>query len=87
MVKIPLEHQEFLQNNKQVVFPDQRIRLMTLTSIRDAVIAGKADGWGVIDFDFDTGEATFICVYCATGVEHPDAEAFSVKPGVLSTLH
>jgi hypothetical protein len=88
MVRIPPECQEFLRNNKQVVFPDRRIRFMTLEAIRKEVIAGKAEDLDVIDFDFDTGEATFVCVYCVTGVEHPDDEASSVtSEAVSATLH
>jgi len=86
MVGIPTECQDFLRNNKQVVCPDQRIRFMTLKAIRAAVIAGAADDWDVIDFDFDTGEATLVCVYCVTDVEHPGDEASSVKPP-SGTLH
>jgi hypothetical protein len=85
IAKIPKECQEFLRNNKQVICPDQRIRFMTLKALREAVVAGKADDWDVIDFDFDTGEATFVCVYCVTGVEHPEGTS-SVKPP-SSTLH
>lgn len=59
---------------------------MPLKAIRKEVIAGKADDWDVIDFDFDTGEATLVCVYCVTGVEHPDGEASSAKPP-MNTLH
>jgi hypothetical protein len=75
--RIPTECQEFLRNNKQVVCRDRRIRFMTLEAIRDAVMAGKADDLDVIDFDFDTGEGTFVCVYCVTGVEHPDDDTWS----------
>jgi hypothetical protein len=85
MVRIPTECQEFLRNNKQVVCRDERIRFMTLNSIRKEVIAGNADDWDVIDFDFDSGEATLVCVYCVTGVEHPDGTS-SVKPPTR-TLH
>jgi hypothetical protein len=85
-VGIPTECQDFLRNNKQVVCPDQRIRFMTLKAIRNAVIAGDADDWDVSDFDFDTGEATLVCVYCVTGVEHPKNGASSVEPP-SSTLH
>jgi hypothetical protein len=80
MVMIPPEHQEFFRNNKQVVCPDQRIRFMTLEAIRKEVIVGRADDWEVIDFDFDTGEATLVCVYCVTNVEHPGSRALSVNP-------
>jgi hypothetical protein len=86
MARIPTECQEFFRNNKQVVCPDQRIRFMTLKAIRKEVIAGNADDWDVIDFDFDTGEATLVCVYCVTGVEHPDGETSSDEPR-SSTLH
>jgi hypothetical protein len=86
MARIPPECQDFLRNNKQVICPDQRIRFMTLRVIREAVIAGKADDLDVIDFDFDTGEATLVCVYCVTDVEHPRDEASSVKPP-SNTLH
>jgi hypothetical protein len=85
-VEISTECQEFLRNNKQVVCPDQRIRFMPLEAIRSAVIAGNADDWDVIDFDFDTGEATRVCVYCVTGVEHPDNETSAVK-APKRTLH
>jgi hypothetical protein len=85
MVSIPTECQEFLRNNKQVVCRDERIRFMTLDSIRTEVIAGTADDWDVIDFDFDSGEATLVCVYCVTGVEHPDATSSGQPP--IRTLH
>jgi hypothetical protein len=86
LARIPAECHDFLRNNKQVVCSDERIRFMRLTALREAVIAGKADDWGVVDFNFETDEATFVCVYCVTGVEHPDDEASSVKPP-SSTLH
>lgn len=87
-VRIPPDCQKFLRNNKQVIFPDRRIRFVTLKAIRKAVIAGKAEDWDVIDFDFDTGEATLVCVYCVTGVEHPDDGASSVTSEEASaTLH
>src|ERR1700733_339363 len=85
MVSIPTECQEFLRNNKQVVCRDERIRFMTLNSIRKEVIAGNADDWDVIDFDFDSGEATLVCVYCVTGVEHPDGTSSVMTP--TRTLH
>jgi hypothetical protein len=81
--RIPTECQEFFRNNKQVICPDQRIRFMTLEAIRKEVVAGNADDWDVIDFDFDSDEATLVCVYCVTGIEHPDDGASSVEP----TLH
>jgi hypothetical protein len=86
IARIPTECQEFLQNNKQVVCPDERIRFMRLTAIREAVIAGEADDWGVIDFNFETGEGTFVCVYCVTDVDHPDDEDSSADLP-LGTLH
>jgi len=86
VVRIPTECQDFLRNNKQVVCPDERIRFMTLNAIRKEVIAGNADDWDVIDFNFDTGEATLVCVYCVTGIEHPNDETSSVEPP-SSTLH
>ena len=32
--------------------------------------AGKANSWWVVAIDLDTGDSSFICPYCATGVEH-----------------
>jgi hypothetical protein len=86
VVGIPMECQDFLRNNKQVVCRDQRIRFMTLNAIRKEVVAGNADDWDVIDFDFDTGEATLVCVYCVTGVEHPDDDTWS-EEFPSNTLH
>jgi hypothetical protein len=80
MVQIPTECQEFLRNNKQVICADQRIRFMTVESIRKEVIAGKADNWEIVDFDFHTAEGTLACVYCLTGVEHPSDGAYPVNP-------
>jgi hypothetical protein len=85
MTTIPMECHDFLRNNKQVICPDQRIRFVALNAIREEVIAGKADDLDVIDFDFDTGEATLVCVYCVTGVEHPDGS--SPEEPLLTTLH
>jgi hypothetical protein len=88
MVRIPVEHQEFLRNTKQVIFPDQQSRWMTLKEITKAVMAGEAEDWSVIYIDFDTGEASQMCAYCATGVEHPDDEASPVTSVAASvTLH
>jgi hypothetical protein len=79
-VQIPAKCQEFLRNHKQVICADQRIRFMALDGIRKEVIAGKADNWEVVDFDFHTGEGTLACVYCMTGVEHPSDGAYPVNP-------
>lgn len=79
MARIPDECQEFFQNNEQMVCSDERIRFMKLTALREAVIANKADDWSVIDFDFETDVATFVCVYCVTDLEHPKGDHPSVR--------
>jgi hypothetical protein len=69
MARIPLEDRAFLRNNKQVFFgASNRSRWMTVKKLRKAVRAGKADDWNVVDFDFETGESSIICAYCAAGL-------------------
>ena len=41
---------------------------------------------GVVDFDLETGEATSVCVYCVTGMDHPDDPDLPADPP-LGTLH
>jgi len=66
------EDRKFLRENKQVWRGpgDRKGKWMTMTKLRKLVIAGKADGWNVVDIDLDTEEPRIICPYCATGVEH-----------------
>jgi hypothetical protein len=45
-----------------------RSRMMTAMALKDAVLAGKADYWNVVDYDQETGEATTICPRCAVGL-------------------
>jgi hypothetical protein len=88
MSRIPLNNREFFLNNKQVFskkYPDGR--WMALQALCKAVIAGKADDWWVLDVDFDTGENSSLCPYCATGVDHPDNSTSPVTLGASGTIH
>jgi hypothetical protein len=88
MSRIPSKNREFLLNNKQVYsseYPGGR--WMTLKALRKAVVAGRAHDWHVVDVDFETGENEAMCVYCATGIEHPDGPISPITPNASGTLH
>jgi hypothetical protein len=78
---IPPETQDFFRHHKLVTFPGGGGRWMTPEALGKAVRSHKADHWMVIDTDLDTGEIQDLCCHCATGIEHPNAGASSVKPG------
>jgi hypothetical protein len=78
---IPPETQDFFLHHKLVTFPGGGGRWMTPEALGKAVRSHKADHWMVIDTHLDTGEIQDLCCYCATGIEHPNAGASSVKPG------
>ena len=87
MVIIPPEALEFLRNHHKKLFFLEGYGWLTLKALRKAVFAGKADDWDVIDIDLDTGTATIVCTYCASGIEHPNDGASSVTPEASGTLH
>jgi hypothetical protein len=86
MVKIPPEFQEFLRTNKPVLFNDGSGRWVTLEALRNAVIAGEAEDWHVVDFS-ETGEPMMSCSYCAAGVEHSDHPDPTIVAETSGTLH
>jgi hypothetical protein len=70
MTPISVEHEaQFRRNNKLVFSRKGNPRWMTPTALRKAVIAGKTDDWGVLSYDFHTGEPyrmfpEFMCLDC-----------------------
>jgi hypothetical protein len=83
-----VNNRDFLLNNKQVYSKEYPSgRWMTLKALRKAVIAGRANDWGVVDVDFETGQNESMCVYCATGIEHPDSPISPITTTASVTLH
>lgn len=65
------EAKAFLTENCQVFnSKTKKAKWMKRSTLKKQVIAGKAEHFWVQSIDFETGEMSLICPYCATGVEH-----------------
>lgn len=61
---ITQEAETFLEEHRQVHVIGRQPRWVTLATLKEAVLAGKAAGWFVADYNVVTGE--FLSTYCAS---------------------
>jgi hypothetical protein len=91
MTPISAEHEaQFRRNNKLVFSRKGRPRWMTPTALRKAVVAGKTEDWGVLSYDFHTGEPyrmfpEFMCLDCESDTLELD-EYYMVQNSIWNNV-
>jgi len=56
MTTISADYEAQFRRNNKLVFSSKRLRWMTPVALRKAVIAGKAEDWCVLSYNFQSGE-------------------------------